>query len=156
MERIKANIQEHKKLYLGLSILVAMALACVILRFVFYKVANKDSSIPYADIGDICIVVAYFIGLFMGILLVGSLLWLIATKIGSKLHASWYIIIVNTLVVFFDIYTIVDDMFLSSGWFQGLVTMLICVFVIPVNIVVYIFCIIRLRICKKKASVIRS
>lgn len=149
MERIKANIMEHKKMYIGLSILVVLALLCLTLHFVFYRISDISDNIPYADIGDLCAFIAYYIGMFLGILLVGSVFWLIAYKLGSRIHISWFIVVVNTLLVFFDIYIILDD-WLNPGWLQGLGTAIMCMFVVPVNIVVYIFCTVRLRMYVKK------
>lgn len=150
MKRIKANLLEHKKLYIGLFILALIAIICVILKFVFYHISDIRDDIPYADIGDLSAVIAYFIILFLGILFVGSIIWLIATKLGSKAHICWYIIGVNTLMVIISLYYIINDLFIIEGWFRGIATFIFGLFVIPVNIVVYIFCIIMMKLHTKK------
>lgn len=149
MKRIKANLLEHKKLYIGLFILALIAIICVILRFVFYHISDIKDDIPYADIGDLSAVIAYYIIFFLGILFVGSIIWLIATKLGSKAHICWYIIGVNTLIVLISLYYIIIDLFIIEGWSRGIATFLFGLFVIPVNIVVYIFCILMIKSHKK-------
>lgn len=152
MERIKANLREHKKLYIGLSVLALTALICVILRVVFYYIADIRDDIPYADIGDLSAGIAYFIIFFLGILSVGSIIWLIAAKLGIKAHICWYIIGVNTLIVIISLYFIIVDLFISQSWLRGIATFIFGLFVIPINIVVYIFCIIMMRSHTKKSN----
>lgn len=68
----------------------------------------------------------------------------------------WYIIALNTLVTVYSMYHIIYDIFIYTGWFQGLAALIFMIFVIPVVVAIYIFCIVNILKDKRKSGSIQK
>lgn len=140
MTKIKDILMKHKKMCTGLAILAVMGIICFCIGFVL----------------EVFRLPAFYIGAFLAICTVGSILWLIGQIFTKKWSVWWYIIALNTLVTVYSMYHIIYDTYIYTGWLHGLVALMFMIFVIPVVVAIYIFCIVNILKNKRKSGSIQK
>ncbi|MBD5459543.1 MAG: hypothetical protein HDR26_01180 [Lachnospiraceae bacterium] len=126
MNKIKDTLIKNKKMCIGFTVLGALGLICFGLSFIIV-----DYWFP-----------TFYIGAFLAICIIGSVLWIIGHRFTKKLSVWWYIMASNTLITIYSVYRIIYDTFINTGWFQGLEAVIFIVLMAPVEVAIYLVCVI--------------
>lgn len=136
MNKIKDIVIKHKKTCIGFIVLGAIGLICFGLSFIIV-----DLLFP-----------AFYIGAFLAICIIGSVLWIIGRRFTKKLSVWWYIMASNTVITIYSVYRIIYDIFITTGLFKGLEAVIFIALMLPVEVAIYLVCVVFILKNRGKSS----